>query len=572
MASIGMGSGLANPYLQADRLVQQQPASQYDPSQYINPQLLAQQAFANQGQYLSQSFNQQNPRMALPQNVGAALGAGVSQFASGMHAAMSPSQSGNPQQGTPQDPSQGIQQEFYKRLSTQLQAQIAQGGTPNYGKAQYLAATSLMTDPTYTQSPVAQSIAAKYVTDAKEKGYTPETDAATQASVAQKNEAVTDAQDKDTQTKLLVQQARDKQQYVPVKWTKDSTGAMYPQQTGAYIPAFIDNAGTVDPDLEVKKNAAVHAAGGAQAGAAIMPLEDFNANKAAQAEMARQTALQKAQFAETARQDAVNNVNKDVANNNGIRLVHGDMTIQDLSGSGPNANAMRQASIDAADKFAAANNTTWSPTDVANRKKAESSWMSGSDHQTFQKAATVPRHLDDLEQIASTLDSGSFVPGNEMYQKAARMVGVDPGTKVPSFDLAKQVFSLELSGALNQRGGSTEDRVALTNQIKAADSPQTLSNTLHTEEKLWADKFADMKSSYETNVSGKRFFGDLVNPQQQQEATTMYSKYYPISVGAGDAEKYYFDKLPAGATVQTPAGRVMTAGQLRALYQAGGGK
>lgn len=548
---IGLGSGNSNPYLQAAKLNQSGPPQTYDPSQTLDATQMAQQVFQQQSAQRSQAFNQENPRMALPQNIGAAFGGALSR-------AIAPKPQTNPDQPAQPDISSVIQSEYTKRF---MQILSEQQGTKDYGSAQYQAATSIATDPQLGQSPITQAIAQQYIKQAKEGGYTPESAASTDASIAQKKEAVATEKEKEVQTQVAINAAKDNNQYVPIKWTKDpTTGNMYPQQTGPFIPRYIDDNLKEDPDLQIKKNAAIAAAGGAQAGADVMPLEQFNKNKQVQQQMAQETALAKIAAQEKERQDAVNNVNQAVAQANGKRLHDGDMTLQDISGSSAAAVAMRTASTAAADAFG-----PWSPTDMANRKAAERSWMSGADHQTFMKAATVPRHLDDLEQISQTLQSGQFVPGNAWYQKAMRMVGADPGTTVPSFDLAKQVFALELSGALNQRGGTNDDRIALTNQIKAADAPQTLANTLRTEEKLWADKFADMKASYETNVSGKKFFGDLVNPRQQPQATEMFSKYYPIDINKGDAEKYYFDQLSPNTTVRTAAGRVLKAGQLRAL-------
>lgn len=572
MAYVGMPSGNANQYLQADKLAQNQPADMYDPNQFIDPQELAQKAFSQQQGYLSQQFNQQNPRMALPQNVGAQLGSGIAQFANGMKSAMN-GLSGDQQaaQQTQQDPSIQVHQEIIKRRSAILQDQLATDGIQDMPKATAQAAASVAADPAY-QTPAAQAIATNYQLQAQKLGYTASGDAQKQAALAQKSASTLETQERTVDLKDKIQSQRDSQQFVPVKWTKDpSTGLMYPQQTGPMIPRYINDSLTEDPDLENKKAMAVQAAGGAQAGAQVIPYAQFNQNKASQDENARQLALARIAATEKEHEAAMQDVNQTLAQSNGEKLFHGDMLLSDLSGNNTAQVALRQASMAAADAIAKANNASWSPTDMANRKAAERSWMAGPMQQQYLRAATAPRHLSDLEDIAQGLQSGTFKPGNAVYQTAARNLGLPGGANIPAFDLAKQVFALELSSALNARGGSDEDRKAITGSIQAADSPQVLTKTLATEEKLWADKFDDLKANYETNVSGKRFVGDLVNPTVQNDATTMYSKFYPIKVGAGDGEKSYFDKLPDTAMVKTPAGRVMKAGDLRALQKASNG-
>lgn len=556
MASIGgVGTGYGNQYLTADRLVQQQPAQMYDPQQYINPQQLAMMGYQNQAGYLQQSFNQQNPRMALPQNIGAAFGGAISQ-------ALKPQPTQQDQQAQQQDPTSQIQKDFTQRFQSILAGQ----STPNYGSAMYQAATSIAADPQYKGSPVAQAIAMQYVSQAKEKlGYTPESEANTQASIAQKTASTADATEKLDQAKVAIQQQKDKSQYVPITWTPDpNTGITYAKQIGPYIPRYIDDNLTEDPNLQTKRQAAV-AAGGANSD--TITLDAFNASNANRAVYSGQVAAAKATATEQSRQQALANVDQDLANRNGKALYNGDMLLSDLSKSNsPTAQALYQASEKAAYAYADANGGTFSPTDMADRKKAESGWMSGSQNTQYSKLATVPRHLDDLEQIGTALQNGSFKPGNQLYNQWQRNLGAP--SNVPSFDLAKQVFALELSGALNQRGGSDDDRKAITAQINNADGPQVLTKTLATEEKLWADKADDVRINYEQTVKGKRFLGDVVNPQQQPQYMEMYSKYYPVQIGAGDGNKAYFDKLPDSTTIQTPKGRIMKASDLRAMQGA----
>lgn len=557
MANVGIGSGFLNPYLQADRMSQQAPAMQYDPNQYINPQMLAQQAFAQQQMFSQQNFNNMNPRMALPQNVGSAIGKALTNT-------LTPTQSGNPQQGTPNDPSQAVQQKLSELTQANLQTQQANGEGPNISKAQYMASAQLMTDPTYGSSQVAQQIAARYSVESK---YTPEAEAKSEADQAYKASQTADTQTKQVDEALKVQEAKDKMRYVAVKYTAGEDKIPYPNMVAGtgVLPAF-GSDGTLDPNIDQKKAALLAAAG---PGATIMLESDYNANKMTLAAKAQDTALQRIALTQQARQNAMDSVNQDVVQKNGKALYNGDMLLSDLpKGNSPEAQGLYQGSLKAAYDYAESQGGTFSPTDAANRKKAESSWMSGTYGQQYMKLATAPRHLADLEDIYQGLQNGSFKPGNDLYQRWSRNMGYGAGTNVPSMDLAKSVFVQELSGALNARGGSDREKEYMESTINNSDAPPTLHNTLATEEKLWADKADDMRINYEQNVPGKKFLGNVVDPSQQKDYMRIYSQAYPVPVGKGDVEKAAFDKLPPDTTIKTPGGKVMKASDLRTLMGA----
>jgi hypothetical protein len=557
---VGSGTGLMNGYLQAEKFQQSQPGMVYNPNQYLDPNQLLAMSQMQQQAYMGQMFNQQNPRMALPQNVGAAVGGALSR-------ALTPSQAGNPQQGTQQDPTNQIQQEYYKRTAQQYQALMAQaGGKPvNPLQAQYAAASSFIGDPTYGQSSIAQNFAAQRI-DEISKQWSPEKQSTIDANIAAKNASTAEAQDKQLDIVSQIKKRQQDDQMVPVKWTKGPDGkTMVAQQAGGFIPAYLDDNLTPDPDLPAKLNAAKAATGADQ----MMPFSTFNALKGNQQAAAQTTIIMRADEAEKTRQDAINDVNQNLAREWGHKLYTGDAVKADIvSGNNPSQNALFNSATEFANQEAAANGDVYSPTDAANRKKAESSWMSGQLGQQYLKAATAPRHLADLEQIASGLDSGTFKPGNDLYQRWSRNMGYSPGTQVPAFELARSVFVQELGGALNARGGSDREKEVMEGTINNADAPQTLKTTLATEEKLWADKMDDMAVNYEQNVKGKKFFGDVVNPGRQTDAMNIYSKYYPIQIGTGDTAERMFNTLPPDTLIQTPGKRVMKVSDAKALIQA----
>lgn len=547
MAGVGLGSGYSNPYLQAARLNQSGPAETYDPNQSLDATQMAQQMFQQQAAVRSQAFNQENPRMALPQNFGASLG-GLVQKALGL------GQQSQQPDSPPPDPAAIAQATIQQAITSNLQAQMQSGEPPNYAKAKYMAGVQALAGS--QNNPTMQAIAARYIGESK---YTPESEQASQ-------DKDTAAHDTAVKSHMDTLKAQQDSVYQVVDMAADKDGLPSYKQYGTAVPLMGDD-GKVDPSFASKQAAALAAAKSAGAGNPVSrTISEITAYQGALQRDRDATALARVAAQEKARTDAVANANQDLITSNAIGLVHGDVLLSDLAkGNSPTAQAIYQGSMEKAYQFAKESGVTFSPTDMANRKKAESAWMSGSQNTQYNKAATVPRHLNDLEQIGQTLGQGNFKPGNQWYQTAMRLTNQGPGQNIPSFDLAKQVFALELGGALNQRGGSNDDRIALTNQIMAADGPETLQKTLRTEEKLWADKFDDLATNYEQNVKGKKFFGDVVNPARQSDAVNIYSKYYPIDTGKGDLAKYYFDQLPDTATVKTPGGRVMKAADLRAL-------
>lgn len=549
---IGMGSGLSDPYLQAARFQQVMSNQPYAPQGQMDAQTMAQQMLMqnmmmNQ-QQRSAMFNQENPRMALPQNIGATLGGILSGGVNSFKQALSPSQSGNPQQNTPQDPEVPVQQEFYKRLGNMAPLfKDPKTGVVNLAAAQYAAASSLGTDPQYQQNPVAQGFVSRIIADSKEKGYTPETDAASQAATAQKVASTADAADKDAQTKLAVRAAQDKAQYVPIKWTRDSSGNMYPQQVGPYIPKYIDDNLTVDPNLSLKQNAAIEAAGGAKAGVQVMPLEDFNSNKALQAQYARETAVARIQSQAQAQKDKMNDVDMDTAKKFGHSIAAGLLDPNSsFAGTGTAAAPMKQMAM----KFAYAENPDLDFNQAHNIPANLKAFQSGSPYQQFSRQVTVPAHLEEAREAANGLGNGSFAPGNALYQKALQMNG---GRVAAPFELAKDLAFTELNAGLSPRGGADEGIQRLIDQVKIADNPGSLNAAFDKIERFWQEKAFDTGQSFETatNLDAAHPVHHFVGDQLRDPvAVDMLTKRYPIELPTGKAGHLYFDRLPDTAWVK----------------------
>lgn len=537
--SIGLGTGYGNPYLQAAKLNQSGPAQTYDPSQTLDATQMAQQMFQQQAQIRSQAFNQENPRMALPQNIGAAFGGLLSRALT-----PKPQSQGSDQPQQP-DISSVIQAEYTKRFS-QILANQPQG-SQNYAAAQYQAATSLATDPQYGQSQVTQAIAAQYIKQAKENGYTPETEASANASTAQKNESVAKEKDAQTQMALAIQAAKDKNQYVPVKWTTDpNTNITYPKQVGAYIPRYINDNLTEDPQLQVKKNAAIAAAGGAQQGADVIPLDDYNNNKAMQSQLAIETAKARIQAQATEKSKEQGDQDQALMSKAGHLLYTGaDPSIIDgMLGTGTSSGPARRGALKAAIEEGEAKGIPYDPTDAHVAAMNQKAFESGAPFTQFSRMETVPAHLQELSQTIDALGNGSFKPGNALYQRALQMNG---GQVAAPFQLAKVLAMTEMAASLSPRGGADAEIDRLTKGFEDSDNPASLKAAAKEVERFWQDKANDMGLQYNTALHGRKDFvpDQLTDPA----AVELLTRKYPVNLPAGKKGQLLFSRMPDSAWV-----------------------
>lgn len=153
-------NNLGSQYDQSDRINQAQGYLNFNPNAYIDPRLIP----LLQMQAQQQQFNQQNPRAALPQNFGSALG-GLASRALTKFGVLP----GQPQDQAQQSP-QGSP--VVADLTAKRQQYIQNGMNP--GEALYQAATEVSADDKY-QDPGSQQIIAKAITAAKGQGFDPET-------------------------------------------------------------------------------------------------------------------------------------------------------------------------------------------------------------------------------------------------------------------------------------------------------------------------------------------------------------------------------------------------------------
>lgn len=155
MAGIGgISPGFFNSY---DNSLQRQSPYQYDPSQYVDPT----QAIAAQQQMAKQIFAMQNPRLALPQQFGSAIGNYLAQQV-------------NP--NTPQNQSQQQpQQDPVTAAIKQARQKLVQQGITDPGESLFKAATQVMNSGQFDDNPHAEQILDKAMTwSTKQYGYDPE--------------------------------------------------------------------------------------------------------------------------------------------------------------------------------------------------------------------------------------------------------------------------------------------------------------------------------------------------------------------------------------------------------------
>lgn len=146
----------------------------YDPNQMVDPTA----AIQMQQQYLKQMFAMQNPRLALPQQFGAALGAALSgQKAGGGQA---------PQSGG-QGPQTPVGQDIHQKYLANLKAGMDQG------EALYKASQQSQMEGKFSNDPIAEKVYDKATTWALEKyKYDPNIGKASKASAQQETENLVD--------------------------------------------------------------------------------------------------------------------------------------------------------------------------------------------------------------------------------------------------------------------------------------------------------------------------------------------------------------------------------------------
>lgn len=141
--------------LQDNRYNNALPPSQYDPNNVVDPM----QAIAAQQAYAKQMFAMQNPRLALPQQFGAAIGSALQGRGQSAPA---------PSQGGPDDP-------VAAAIHSKAVAYGAQG--MDAAAALYKAAGDVEQDPTLSKDPNAEKYVEKARSYAVKQGYSPEQEA-----------------------------------------------------------------------------------------------------------------------------------------------------------------------------------------------------------------------------------------------------------------------------------------------------------------------------------------------------------------------------------------------------------
>lgn len=521
---VGMGSGYNNPFVWADRLNNQASAYQYDPNAYIDPGQIAQQSMMLNQQMQRQLFNQNDPKAALPQNAGSFLSQAVQKAGGFGQYGAQPAQ--QPQQ---QDPAQLIQTMLASETQRNIQDQVQNGEDPDWGKAQYMAATKLGSNPQIASLPGAMDMLSRFVDNSKTKGYTPMS-----AEAESANEAVKKEQGAEASVKLADLKAKAVYQIVDRGQGSDGLPTYTP--IGSTVSKFGAD-GNIDPDYPAKIEAQRQAAAAQGAkNPTVMSIGDIDNNKFLLEKLRadRQAANQAA--AAKDRQSAIDDVDQDLAAKDGHSLVLGNMTRSDF-GTG----AAGAAKFAAARKYAYAEDPDWSETDNDVRKANLKAWQSGTQSQNMQKGMTSVKHLEDIRKFATALGNGDNATANQ----ARQAIQTWTGKPVPlQFQEAKSIFADELIASIKQRGGSDEDTARITSAMPNWASPKALTGVLDQEESQWADRMDSAKSSYETAVRGKHFVGDEIS---DPATIKVYTKHYPVDLGTTVADKARYDKLPNGA-------------------------
>lgn len=478
MANIGLGTGYNNPYLQAVRLNQSADPASYNPEQYTDPQAIAAQMFAQQQGMLKQSFNQENPRMALPQNVGSALGS----FIGGQVSPQQTPQSTGDQQGAPNNTAM-VKSQIDQDTSANLQT------NPNYYRAQYLAATGIIKDPRYANDPNAQAIAAKYI-EASVKHFDPSTLDDEDVKTATKQAALDKAKTDAMADKL------DKVYQVHENQPKPDGSTDYTPY-GTSIPMY-NQDGTPNTNFSQQVSDAYTQA--RQAGAknpSISKITDYETARNKEAEVAQQIAL-KQQSADQS-SDPTSSLTPQQKQALSGAIANGQFKPSDL-GSGKNAQGTWKMVADALIA-----NPTLNVGDINAQRAAKTAWSNGGVlNRNLMSLGTALRHTDSTIGLIDSLDNTD--PAIVNRAKNAFQTEFGLSSAPASAQAATLIWAREVLKSINPNGGTGEEAAQLQNVVDANGvTGDVAKNTLKTVESMFLDRGLDMKNRYASSTKSTDF-------------------------------------------------------------------
>jgi len=159
------------------------------------------------------------------------------------------------------------------------------------------------------------------------------------------------------------------------------------------------------------------------------------------------------------------------------------------------------------------------------RAQIRKAFTSGNDGRNIGALNTATVHLDQLGEAAKALKNGSFVPGNEIYNKVATWFGSAPPN---NFEALKSAVVGELANGL--KGNATDPEIAnLSKAVRSAGSPEQLAGVIDTHLHTLAAKLNTYQERYRQQIPNDTVWSPVL-----PSARAVYDKH-AINPTAGPA-------------------------------------
>jgi hypothetical protein len=172
----------------------------------------------------------------------------------------------------------------------------------------------------------------------------------------------------------------------------------------------------------------------------------------------------------------------------------------------------------------------------------------GKSGQNIQSLNTASVHVDQLGEAAQAMANGTFVPGNQVFNRVVSMFG---GAAPTNFEGIKAAVASEMASAL--KGNATDQEIAANAKtVHAASSPKQLAGIIDTNLHVLGAKLNTKDEQYQAGTNG-------VDPKYtpvMPTAAAVYAKHgiQPIQRLAVDPNvKAYADKYFGGDTGKAQA-------------------
>jgi hypothetical protein len=157
------------------------------------------------------------------------------------------------------------------------------------------------------------------------------------------------------------------------------------------------------------------------------------------------------------------------------------------------------------------------------RAQIRKAFTAGNDGRNIGALNTAAVHLDQLNDVAAAMSNGSFVPGNQLWNRVRSTFGSAAPT---NFESLKSAVAGEMANAL--KGNATDPEIkAISNNLQAANSPQQLAGAIQTNLHTLGAKLQTYKERYEQQIPNDTVWSPVL-----PSAGSVFSKFGVSGGGA----------------------------------------